>query len=67
VSGNVKVGKNTAVEKAVSGLPTFSSWSSETIEQRQAALANLSQRVWDMPGPKGKVAKAEKADKCVLA
>lgn len=64
LSGNVKVGKNTAVEKAVAvaGLPTFSSWSSETIDQRQAALSKLSKTVWDMPRPKGKVAKAGRDD-----
>jgi hypothetical protein len=62
LSGKVKVGKNTAVEKAVANLPTFSSWSSETIEQRQVMFTTLSQKVWDMPLPKGKVAKSGKAN-----
>lgn len=52
LSGHVKVGKNTAVEKAVAGLPTFSSWSSKTIEERQVAIAILAQKVWDIPRSK---------------
>lgn len=60
LSGAVKVGKNTAVEKAVVGLPIFTSWSSESIGKRQEALADLAHKVWDMPAPKGKSAKAGK-------
>jgi hypothetical protein len=52
LSGLVSVGKNTAINRAVEGLPIFEKWSSESILMRQEALAELALRVWDMPHPK---------------
>jgi len=52
LSGSVSVGKNTAINRAVEGLPTFEKWSSESIRMRQEALAELARKVWDMPRQK---------------
>lgn len=52
LSGPVAVGKNTAINRAVHGLPTFDKWTSESIALRQKAIAELAGRVWDMPLPK---------------
>ncbi len=52
LSGPVTVGKNTAVNRAVEGLPTFDKWSSKSILKRQEALAELARKVWDMPRPR---------------
>jgi hypothetical protein len=52
LSGVVSVGKNTAINRAVEGLPTFKEWSSKSIQKRQEALAELARKVWDMPTPK---------------
>jgi uncharacterized protein with ParB-like and HNH nuclease domain len=43
------VGHNTAINRAVRGLPRFDEWTSESIEFRQEMLANLAGRAWDMP------------------
>jgi uncharacterized protein with ParB-like and HNH nuclease domain len=56
LTGKISVGKNTAINRAVEGLPTFEEWSSSSIEQRQVALADLARKVWDMPRPKLKSA-----------
>jgi hypothetical protein len=44
------VGVNTQLNRAVASLIDFDHWDSETIEQRQAMLADLAGLVWDMPG-----------------
>ncbi len=45
----VQVGMNTAVNRAVQGLEHFESWTSQSIERRQAMLVRLARKVWDMP------------------
>jgi uncharacterized protein with ParB-like and HNH nuclease domain len=54
LSGEVSVGKDTAINRAISGLPTYEAWTSAEIEDRQKVLAGLAQLVWDMPKSKGK-------------
>ena len=56
LTGKLKVGKNTAVNRAIEGLPTFSQWSSEAIQERQEALTTLARKVWEMPKPKARSA-----------
>ena len=45
----VSVGVNTAIDRTVRELLTFSEWTSQSIERRQEMLAQLAKRVWDMP------------------
>jgi len=45
----VKVGLNTAVDRAVKDLPLFEEWTSKSIDRRQELLASLARQVWDMP------------------
>jgi hypothetical protein len=52
LSGTISVGKNTAVERAISRFPIFDKWCSNSIEDRQIALAKLARQVWSMPEPK---------------
>jgi len=52
LSGPVAVGKNTAINRAVAGMPTFQTWVSNSIRQRQQAMTLLASKVWDMPNPK---------------
>lgn len=54
ISGPVSIGKNTAINRAVEGLPSFDCWTSDSIRKRQSSLADLAHKVWDMPRPKGK-------------
>lgn len=54
ISGPVSVGKDTAINRAVEGFPTFKEWTSDSIRRRQLALADLARKVWDMPRPKTK-------------
>jgi hypothetical protein len=61
ISGEISLGKNTAMNRAVVDLPTFVEWSSQSIEKRQDALAKLARKVWDMPHPKGRSAGLGKA------
>jgi hypothetical protein len=56
-----KVGKHTSVNKAIDNLPSFSKWSSETIQQRQAALTTLARKVWEMPKPRAESPDRESA------
>lgn len=46
---DVSIGVNTTVDRAVKDLLTFEEWTSNSIEQRQAMLAGLAHKVWDMP------------------
>jgi hypothetical protein len=45
----IVVGTNTAVDRAVKGLETFETWTSQSIERRQTILTRLAQQVWEMP------------------
>jgi hypothetical protein len=56
LTGPISVGKNTAVNLAISAIPTFNTWSSASITSRQEAMAELAQTVWDMPKVKTRVA-----------
>ncbi len=56
LTGKLKVGKNTAVNRAVEDLPTFQKWTSTSIQERQEALATLARKVWEMPKPKARSA-----------
>jgi uncharacterized protein with ParB-like and HNH nuclease domain len=49
IAANPRVGRNTAINRAVEGLRTFDEWTSASIERRQEMLASLAKRVWDMP------------------
>ena len=49
LGGHVAIGVNTAVDRAVRELETFDHWDSAAIQRRQAMLARLAHRVWDMP------------------
>lgn len=49
IAEEIKIGKNTKIDRAVSQLTTFDKWSSESIERRQEMLTDLAKRVWDMP------------------
>lgn len=44
---------DTKIDKAIksAGLITFKTWDSAAIEQRQAMLARLARKVWDIPTP----------------
>ena len=46
---NLSVGVNTAISRAVNGLLCFDEWTSESIDLRQLMLADLAERVWEMP------------------
>jgi hypothetical protein len=48
IAQSVQVGE-TRIDRAVDGLITFDRWTSQSIEQRQAMLAELAKRVWDIP------------------
>jgi hypothetical protein len=54
ICGPVSVGKNTAINRAVEGFPTFKERTSDSIRRQQLALADLARKVWDMPRPKTK-------------
>jgi len=41
-----QVGRNTALNRAVAGLKTFETWTSEDIINRQEMLTNLARNVW---------------------
>ena len=45
-----QVGVNTQLNRAVQSLIPFNKWDSAAIERRQAMLAELARKVWDMPG-----------------
>lgn len=45
----VTVGVKTKIDRAVASLLTFDEWTSESIEKRQAMLAKLARKVWNMP------------------
>ena len=47
----IKVGQNTAIDRAVRSLEEFETWTSEDIERRQAMLARIAHEVWDVPVP----------------
>lgn len=49
LGGDVSVGKDTAVSRAVRDLLAFDEWNSKSIDARQAMLARLAVRTWDMP------------------
>jgi hypothetical protein len=51
LTGKLKVGKDTAVNRAIDDLPSFSKWSSAAIQERQNALTALACKVWEMPMP----------------
>lgn len=44
-----KVGANTSVDRAVSGLTPFDTWNEEAIARRQALLLNLARKIWGVP------------------
>ena len=44
-----KVGVNTRINSAVSGLERFETWTPAEVEKRQAQLAVLAKAVWDVP------------------
>ena len=54
LSGPVSVGKDTAINRAVYGLPIFEKWTSESISERQRAFVDLARSVWDIPQSKAK-------------
>lgn len=54
LTGPVSLGTDTALNRAVEGLPTFEIWSSKSIHDRQVSLAELARKTWDMPRPKAK-------------
>ena len=49
LGGKVKVGVNTAVDRAVSPLEVFESWNADDIDRRQRMLARMASKVWDVP------------------
>ena len=48
ISQQIQIGKNTAIDRAVSLFAPFSSWSAAGVEQRAAQLAELAMSVWDI-------------------
>lgn len=44
-----KVGANTSVDRAVSGLTPFDGWNEEAIANRQALLLGLARGIWGVP------------------
>ena len=50
LAGKPQVGVNTQLNRAVQTLIQFDKWDSAAIERRQAMLAELARKVWDMPG-----------------
>lgn len=53
IATKVFVGVNTTVNKAVGGFSPFETWSPTAIAQRQAMLAELARRVWEVPTAEG--------------
>ncbi|MBD2539445.1 DUF262 domain-containing protein [Coleofasciculus sp. FACHB-SPT36] len=49
IGEKVKIGKNTAVDRAVKELETFEIWNSKSIDRRQEMLTRLAKKIWDMP------------------
>lgn len=46
-----KVGVNTRINAAVSGLDSYGTWTPVEVEARQAHLSALARAVWDVPNP----------------
>jgi hypothetical protein len=44
-----QVGADTALNRAVADLEQYSTWTSQTIEARQASLGTLARAVWEIP------------------
>lgn len=44
-----QVGTDTKLNRAVAGLPFFSTWSSTSIDERQDAIRRLAHAVWEVP------------------
>ena len=51
IGQKVELGVNTAIDRAARGLRPFDIWNKSAIDERQALLARLARRVWDMPSP----------------
>ena len=51
LGGEVQVGSNTAIDRAVALLERFGSWNSGDIERRQDMLVRLAHETWDVPVP----------------
>jgi uncharacterized protein with ParB-like and HNH nuclease domain len=48
ISGKIKVGTKTAIDRAVSDLESFDTWTTSSISDRQAALTKLAFDVWEV-------------------
>ena len=43
-----KIGKNTAIDRAVANLSTFEEWNAESIDKRQLMLTDIAKTIWDI-------------------
>ena len=48
IGEKIKVGKDTAIDRAVEELKEFQTWNSQSIEERQQILTNIAKKVWNM-------------------
>ena len=48
IAEEIKVGKDTAIDRAVEELKEFQTWNSQSIEERQKTLTDIAKKVWDM-------------------
>ena len=51
VSGVIKIGSNTAIDRAVAHLTPFENWNRKSVIDRSRMLAELASRVWDITTP----------------
>ncbi|MGA8076942.1 MAG: hypothetical protein WB868_06110, partial [Xanthobacteraceae bacterium] len=48
ISGAIKVGNNTAIDRAVADFKPFENWNRKSVMERSRMLAELASRVWDI-------------------
>ncbi len=48
ISSTVKIGNNTAIDRAVAGIKPFETWNRKNVGDRAQMLAELAGRVWDI-------------------
>lgn len=46
-----RVGRDGRIDRAVAGFTAFPEWNEKSVEQREAELAALARRTWDVPDP----------------
>lgn len=49
LSGKLRIGENTRIDRAIAPIPIFEQWNKHSIEKRQEYLLSLARLVWRMP------------------